>query len=132
MYPTFATHVVDERALARKALVLAGRCCQAPDRRHGQLAVMGREWERTNLSISLIILGGEHTMAALRSALRAAPRFVVRPSSVNVTSALAKRTYASPSRRPATDDKSLSEAEDASEDLEMSDPNMVCQSELQR
>lgn len=71
-------------------------------------------------------------MAALRSALRAAPRFVVRPSSVNVTSALAKRTYASPSRRPATDDKSLSEAEDASEDLEMSDPNMVCQPGLQR
>ncbi|GIZ42465.1 hypothetical protein CKM354_000573500 [Cercospora kikuchii] len=62
-------------------------------------------------------------MAGLRTALRLAPRAqFLRPSTI--PSNLAKRTYASAPaiRRPATDDKIASEAEQASEDV--GDPNM--------
>ncbi|KAF2216059.1 hypothetical protein CERZMDRAFT_82107 [Cercospora zeae-maydis SCOH1-5] len=57
-------------------------------------------------------------MAGLRTALRLAPRAqYVRPATLS--SNLTKRTYASAPaiRRPATDDKSASDAEQGSEDL---------------
>lgn len=69
--------------------------------------------------------GHSKVMAGLRTALRLAPRAqFLRPSTI--PSNLAKRTYASAPaiRRPATDDKIASEAEQASEDV--GDPNMVC------
>ncbi|USW53417.1 Putative NADH dehydrogenase [ubiquinone] 1 beta subcomplex subunit 8 [Septoria linicola] len=64
-------------------------------------------------------------MASLRTAVRLAPRAqFVRPSTTS--SNLAKRSYASASatRRPATDNKSAGETEQASEDLGIADPNM--------
>jgi hypothetical protein len=61
-------------------------------------------------------------MASLRSAIRLAPRaqFARLSPALRVT----QRRLASTAARPATDDKSASEAEQASEDLS-ADPNMV-------
>lgn len=71
-------------------------------------------------------------MAALRAALRTAPRaHLLRPSPISQIAPLARRTYAARTAvtRPATDEKDTQEAEQAQEDLfiDEGDPNMVRQ-----
>lgn len=86
-------------------------------------------------AIGNYLLRSPHTatasMAAIRSAVRAAPRaHLLRPTTARRVAPLAQRSYASaPSpltRRPADDTKSADQAEAASEDLAGNDdPNMV-------